>query len=631
MKRFTDFICCYNENLKLLKSLCQTNEKVKPFIDQVLYLEKLIKSDGAFFDPTLKSPLDFQYHYSFFCISALLLYELKIIRTDIKKIIKIVDYWSHVPDGRKIASTEFNNFSFCLAYWILIDIETDDQDILILKKKIKNIINNLHHRDLLALKPLNNNFTALAAINLFLDGSLNQDRSKIADGKKLMKNNIIDFQMEDGFFPDSNMTWNHEMEKNNGLPHLTYHVKIAMVVALYAILSNDENAKKASLKAFNNIIEIAAPTGEACFYGRTTNSLYSYATLFLGLCITYKYIKQDIRYYKLLRKILNLVLRCAFPDGHFSINLNASEDKRPGYDGYMYPVVYNAYANSLFLLGFFIFPQVLSSKNNLIAINNQNNMKNVSRVTTFANSGFCTVQDQNLQFTLNLKGHLDCPKHFLDPRVAPLSLLYLNYRGNDIIPAIPYRPQLLSRLVSKPSFIKILKNLKEQLVYDLSDIGFIPCFVLNKSNLYLFTIKDLSIDEGHNKIHTKYSLISVNKKNIGELFRRLKRVKKNSKRLMPLFEAEIVLSWRNNKISYMIEGPAKSSCIFPIRIYESSQIRLQEDNSIVIKYKNNNISILTNKPFRLDEKNKLSSNKGWVKMLYLRFPESNALNIVVGF
>jgi hypothetical protein len=637
MIEFKTFINKEDKKFNQLKDNINNNRKVNLFVRQFGYLTKLVKSNGAFYDPYLNSPLNFQYHYSFLCASWCLLYQLGIMEDKANTILKVLNYWFNIPGKTKLTSLEFNNFALCLSYWILSDIESKDPNVKQIKAKLKNEIQNLNHRNLLSLKPLNNNFTALTALNLFFEGMINNNIKKMEQGKNLMHSKIINFQMDDGFFPDSNMSVDHSIEKNEGLPHLTYHAKIAMLVAFYAVIANDKRAKDAAVKAFENIVDIASPIGETCFYGRSQNALFGYACLFLGLNIVYKFIDKNEKYYILGKKILDLVADFSFPDGHFAINLNKKEKNRPGYDGYMYPVVYNTYANTLFLLGLFLTPEILIENDKRIENNLRgNNLTNIPHVTAYSNSGFLCVKERKFQFCLNFKGHLSCPKHFLDPRVAPLSLLYLNYEGVDFLPSIPYPKKSVSHLVKNPNIIERVQYLRKHTL-DPTIGGFLPYFHKHDTNLLvIFNLIDISFDKKSNKLNANYSLLSIKKRNIFNtliytVFEKLNVEESNKEYEETILKTNINLSWKGNKIIYTINGPSETICFFPIRLYDDSKIKREQSKAIKIFYKNTEMRLLTNKPFMISKEKRIWSSKGCAKLFCLNFPDSNNIKIELVF
>lgn len=354
-----NFFDIFEKNIEIVKKKID-NDIISNFAKQYTCLVKLISKNGKFNDPYLRSSLNFQYHYTFIILASILFYRIG-FKVQSKKIYNLIKYWSNIPEIITQPSLEFNNFALCLSCAILKSTKNQLIEMNKIKIFLENKIKHLKHKIYKELIPLNNNFIALTAFNQYLHGNLINNETKSENGISLMKSKIINFQMDDGFFPDTNMGEDHLLEKNKGISHLTYHSKISMLVTFLGIISENQEMQKVALKGIDNVIELVSYQGESCFYGRSQNALFGYACLFLGLNLIYKFVNSDQKYLDLSYKILKLIENYQLPNGYFAINLNKNMKERPGFDSYMYSVVYNAYSNAIFLMGIIINPEILKN------------------------------------------------------------------------------------------------------------------------------------------------------------------------------------------------------------------------------------------------------------------------------
>ena len=439
-------------------------EGSKLIINQYSYLKSCLTKKGQLIDKQLKSPLNFQYHYTSFILSSILL-------KDYENIEKVLNYYLSIPKYIRKPSNDFN--ILLLSFAIMFD---DDKTL-----DRSKILKTFYHNSNDYLYKLNNNFRALRLVGMILESKIKNIGfdQKIKDEIEW----ILDLQFDDGFFSDSNMEY--KIEKNRGVPHLTYHTKIMMCIGLAYLYTKDERLKGSFFKALQVLIEISIES-YYFFYGRSTNALFGYGCLYLVFILAYKFSSNRFFLGK-AKKILLFLKDYQHKDGHISINLNKNDSKRFGFDGYMYDIVYNAYSNALFLLGN-KFLDDLEFEQYAFQLN-------YSKIKIYKNSGFVVYDDKNTKYCLNFKGHQNSLKHRFDSRVSPFSLLYFQKNNYNLLPAVGFYPQPILNLVeNKFTFSYILQRIKniywrifyKQYLPLLS--GNIFCYLSNNKLFYPFEL-----------------------------------------------------------------------------------------------------------------------------------------------
>ncbi|MBA5762800.1 hypothetical protein H2O73_10630 [Vibrio sp. 404] len=429
--------------------------KVDILARQFEYVKSSINNKGQMVDNKLGSPLEFQYHYASFVLASVLLGDNECLG-------KVMEHYIGISKEKMKPSNDFNVFLLLLA------ISNDDHGLL---NKYKNIIlNSTYHVTDDELYKLNNNFRALRLVGLVLEDRIKESSD---NAKKIVAEIdwLLNLQFEDGFFPDSNM--NYGYEKNNGVPHLVYHAKITMCLGIVYSYIQESRIIKAFNKAVDVLLDISVDE-YYFFYGRSTNAIFGYSSLYVALILSYKFSGNE-KCLELSENILNYLKGFQYSDGHISINLNRDDRKRLGFDSYMYELVYNSYSNAMFLYA----NRISKKSGNLYSI--ESNGIN-PRVTIYNNSGFVTYRDENVQYCFNYKGHQNSIKHRFDSRVSPFSLLYFKRGEENILPALAYKPRGISHLVEGRFYFK---NLRAKL-YQLFHYDWLPIFGGNS----FFYIKD---------------------------------------------------------------------------------------------------------------------------------------------
>lgn len=451
--------------------------------NQYNYLKSCINDKGQLVDKKLNAPLNFQYHYSSFILSS-------ILQKDYNKLEKVLNYYFSISKEIMKPSNVFN--VVLLSFAIL-----NDKDNVLDKYRSKILNSNYHNADGELFK-LNNNFRALRLIGMILE-------AKIKDSKSMQKINdeidwILALQFDDGFFPDSNMKY--EIYKNKGVPHLTYHTKIMMCVGIAYLYTQDDRLKISFLKAMKVLLDISIDN-YYFFYGRSTNALFGYGSLYISFILAYKFSGNEL-FIEKANEMMKLLKQYQHNDRHISINLNKDDSKRLGFDGYMYDIVYNAYSNALFLLGDKISKDNAKIEQTVFSISNE-------KLQIYKNSGFIVYTHNNFKYCLNYKGHQDSLKHRFDSRVSAFSLLYFEKDTVNLLPAVGYRPQSILRLVETKFPLRILYGrLYKYFYFDWLPIFSGNSFFYIKNSIKFYPFKCIKMIKLRDKIILKFKAKSRN-------------------------------------------------------------------------------------------------------------------------
>jgi hypothetical protein len=461
--------------------------------NQYNYLKSCVNSEGQMVDKKLKAPLNFQYHYTSFILSS-------ILKQDYEKLDKVLNYYFSISTKIMKPSNDFN--IVILSFALL-----NDKDNILNKNKNK-IIESIYHNTDKELFKLNNNFRALRLVGIILENKIKNINltQNIYDEIDW----ILNLQFDDGFFPDSNMEY--EVYKNQGVPHLTYHTKIMMCVGIAYLYTQDDRLKKSFFKAMNVLLDISTDN-YYFFYGRSTNALFGYGSLYISFILAYSFSSNEL-FMNQVNKLMKFLRNYQHNDGHISINLNKNDSLRVGFDGYMYDIVYNAYSNALFLLG----NEIL--KNNRFKkelINLENNKLHV-----YKNSGFVIYKNNNIKYCFNYKGHQDSLKHKFDSRVSPFSLLYYSIGDINLLPSVAFIQQPILKLVeTKFPFKKLYNKIYRYLYFDWLPILSGNSFFFIKNKIKFYPYKCIKMIKFRNKIIMKFEARSREiflKKNLLDFF-----------------------------------------------------------------------------------------------------------------
>lgn len=408
---------------------------------QFEFIKSCINKSGQVVDPRLKSPLNFQYHYSSFVLSC-------VLQGDNSQLQNVLAYYLSIPAEVMKPSHDFNVFLLLLA------LRCDKDGML--KDYQKQIKGSLSFNSDEELYQLNNNFRALRLTGMVLYSELFGEERFVEKVEGEIEW-LLALQFDDGFFPDSNLEY--AVEKNKGVPHLTYHAKITMCLGLVYLETGRGELLKPFLKAVDVLLDISSQN-YFFFYGRSTNSLFGYGSFSLALILAYKFTGNS-SYLQRSNEIRNFLSSYQHPDGHVSINLTLNDQRRLGFDTYMYDVVYNCYSNAMFMFADFL---CSGEKKNTEFLGNHTS-EPLTGMRLYRNSGFVHFSDGASSYCLNYKGHQNSKKHFFDSRVSPFSILYWFENKRAQVPGPGYKLEPILRLVEKKFPIRLLRSILYRIIY----------------------------------------------------------------------------------------------------------------------------------------------------------------------
>lgn len=594
---------------------------------QYRYVLSSVMKDGRIVDKKLKSPLNFQYHYTSFIFASLLKKNFPYVR-------RVFRYFSSIPPDVRIHSSEFNNFFLLLSLIYDKDKSLDRKDVL----------NLIYHRTDEELYKLNNNFRALRLVNIILHSKIEDNREfdeKIQQEVRW----IADLQFDDGFFPDSNMEY--QVIKNSGVPHLTYHTKITMCCGLSYLFGGRQELIDVFFRGLQRIIEIS-DDNYFFFYGRSTNSLFGYGSLFVSFILAYIF-SSDGDYLRRAFSVLDFLRKYQHVDGHISLNLNKDDRKRPAFDGYMYDIVYNAYSNALFIFGHKLLEEYDRGKEN--RVKNLSRRKEVGKpvyessiyshkwkkdgaeneLYIYRNSGFVVYKSgdshhgrgRKLKLCLNFKGHQNSLKHRFDSRVSPFSLLYYFIDDENLIPACGFPPQPLSNYVERKNLSIKLRSI----LFSLIHFDWLPLlggnsFFYKKKGKKFFPYECSEVKIYRNKIELSFTSVERG------FSSRLKSILISRVPFLYIFRT--FLNSYNQEISaekfyaelHFENGVLTYTFYFPEKVDELFYTFREFRNSNLLKYE-------FDKKYRVVKKIDLETSFGYADLYILKFSEINHLKIRV--
>ena len=407
------------------------NNRLIKLDSQFEYIKSNIQSNGAILDSLLESSLDFQYHYSSFIFSSLCY--------DGDDWEKVLSYLENIKPEQKKISEEFNNFFILLSFYFFK------------KDKLKPYINKIKFRSEADLGKLNNNFTALNILNKLL-----LSKVKGVD-LKIDFNFFSTIQFDDGFFPDTN--FNLKKNKNTGIPHLVYHAKILMCLGLVYLLDDKNNKKlfNSFIKGFNALNDISTEK-ESTFYGRSNNSLFGKSCVQL-VYVIHSIITGDNMSLLKSKNIFINIFKNQYINGYVPLNSNKYTKIRPGYDRYMYDIVYNTYSNAILLLA-----NKLSHLNKNKNKNKNDKLYEENITKFFHDSGFVLHRHNKSKLVLNYKGHQNYTKYLFDSRLSALSINYLEINNINVLPGMVFPIQPITSLVEKKHYLRKVLSIWNHLI-----------------------------------------------------------------------------------------------------------------------------------------------------------------------
>ncbi|MBC2714574.1 MAG: hypothetical protein HF978_04620 [Desulfobacteraceae bacterium] len=412
------------------------------------YLAYHQQENGAIFDSNIQSTLNGQYHHTNFSLSGLLMYLLTSDEAYCTRSYNALKYFVEVPLHDKAGGIDFNNFPILILYALINNTELEIDSSLI--KLVEHYIENMsNHASLVKGTTYGNNFVALRAVNQLLRYNLLGRQEDIDTSERLMEA-TLKWQLNDGVFYD----FPREFNDPQGIPSLTYHSKITLMVLLYGLLSKENHIINRAIKGLEVLTALMAEDGEAFYYGRTNNALYGYACGIFAFRLAANFIEcnslKDV-FGQCEDSLFNYCSGNMNSDGHLSIVPNRLEKERCGFDNYMYVTVYNAFTMTMLLLSSIV-------EKSACSIHNHNCSPEASY---FAESGFMVYKGKKLSTAFGLKGHNYYQQYKLDPRFSCCTPLFLKFNGHDILPTIPFSAPVSSKRKYQSFPVKFVSRLKK--------------------------------------------------------------------------------------------------------------------------------------------------------------------------
>lgn len=538
------------------------NRKIKNLYN---YIVNNLNSKGEINDPTLKSPLNFQYHYSAFVFSSLYFGDNKW-----KSVIK---HFKTISANDKKISIEFNNFFFLLC------------KIIYKNEKIEEEFPKIKFREFTEFKYLNNNFKALDLLNRVL----------FDKKSKLDLEFFSNLQFDDGIFPDTN--FNYKFSKNIGIPHLVYHTKILMCLGLICLFKNDKKLKQVFDKGVLALNFLNTDTINS-FYGRSNNSLFGRSCTYALYSLDF-IINNSINSKERADIIFNDILSLQLPDGSISLNKNTNINNRPGFDRYMYNIVYNSYSLAIFLL-------IDKLKNQFKCKSPiKNESKSIKGTILLKNSGFVIFKNKNVKYCFNFLGHQNFSKYLYDSRISPFSLNYLEVKGKNILPAMVMPIQPIASLVERFFFYRRIQSLYFKYRFN----KYLP---LLSGNTICFSYQ--------NKIFYPFKLISKSK---NKLIYEAKTRKLNNQKSLLLFSF-IYKTYQNN-LFQDFSFDFETNIIYSLR--SKSELTCLKKNIIKLKY----MSYEFNHNFIIEKKIITPTSDNIAVIYFLKFKKVKKLKVKINW
>jgi len=318
------------------------------FIPAYNQLSNSVQSDGSIYDFNVKSKLNFQYHTAYYVLSSLILNYLTGNQTYEKNAYKTLHYLSKIGYKINRGVNPFIGIAIALSYSF-----TKSEYLR------KFIINYLDQIDFFPSLTQNtksaNNFYALKALALLLRYGITKHKVDFECAKEISYDYFVYWQLEDGFFYDSPFSINY----TKGTLHLTYHSTMWMVMVILGWLFKDDFLIKKSILAYNALKTVTSPNGFFS-YGRSNNTSFGFSSAILASTIQARITKNrdELSFRDLM---FNTIKTHIMEDNHLSIVPNKFEEKRIGFDKYMFVTVYGSWTLALLLISHILNPFITES------------------------------------------------------------------------------------------------------------------------------------------------------------------------------------------------------------------------------------------------------------------------------
>ena len=104
-------------------------------------------------------------------------------------------------------------------------------------------------------------------------------------------------------------------------------------------------------KGLKSLETISSPSGEMGFYGRSNNAIFGYGSAIFACSLIKCNIKKET-YDRFRTTLLDYISQYRSSQHNFNIVPNKYENKRAGFDKYMFVSVYNSWFIGMLLLSF---------------------------------------------------------------------------------------------------------------------------------------------------------------------------------------------------------------------------------------------------------------------------------------
>jgi hypothetical protein len=416
------------------------------------YLGANSRPDGSIYDRNASSTLDREYHLANYVLGAVLLLKLHRQASCYDRACAALNYYLNLPPQTRFGAVDFSNFALLLSYLVLEEEAQYDG----LKKRLEDYFQSMVHRADVTSGSHGNNFVTLRAVNHLLRSRIvGLDQGDPEKSRELISRTLA-WQYEDGIFYDYPPTPHFQA----GIPHLAYHAKISLAALLYGIIAQKAEIVARAVRAFAALAKLVACDGEAFYYGRSNNALYGFACGILGFRIAagiaddgaLRQTFQDAE-----RALFRFSAQLVAEDGHLFVVPNTLEQRRCGFDDYMYVSVYNAFMMSMLLLAAIVRSDPPAGEKPA-----------EEHFSYLASSGFVVTRGEDLSTCFNVRGH-NCQHRcatfqnvsLLDPRLTCCTPLFLKYRGRDLLPSIPLSEPVYARRANESLARRIFRKTAE--------------------------------------------------------------------------------------------------------------------------------------------------------------------------
>lgn len=423
-------------------------------------------STGVIRDPYSKHPLRFQYHYAAYVLGRAC---IPSTRGDALRN-QVLSYLQSLPSREHRVSDEFNMFLLCLAHSVWRKSDPD------FANRIQSYVMGLNLVNVDALLRRNRNFAfMLRFVSNYQIRMFDRKSPRMTDEQfdRLTR----ETQTLTGWLIDS------PTKARQGCVSFVYHIKIAVTLLCDGLINQTPGAFDAGKRAVDRLLEFV-DVEHACTFGRSQNSLFGYANLYLALTLLAA--ETDSPQYRAWRNETAMrIEQMEIARGEVGLNPAKDNNRRPGWDLYMHAIVYNTYAWAIVAFADHYFGLQTNADSQSEILPTAEEKKGVPQATTISQSavdyahdsdvGLLAVRTKQYRLFLSLRSHRDNDKYWYDPRYQAFVPQILTSGNAIVCPPIPvdFRGQMR---------LAIRRSIRDKVS---TAIGVIK-FVLNRSRYHNF-------------------------------------------------------------------------------------------------------------------------------------------------